>query len=47
MSKVGLQGKTIMPFFMGLGCTIAIALLGSTSGFLVIVSIFLFMFLMM
>lgn len=23
MSKVGLQGKTIMPFFMGLGCTIA------------------------
>ena len=84
MSKVGLQGKTIMPFFMGLGCTIAettgtrvvdnwgqrvlaiamswavpcvatlsvvptiaIALYGSTGGFLVIVSIFLFMFLMM
>ena len=84
MSKVGLQGKTIMPFFMGLGCTIAgttgtrvvdnwgqrvlaiamswavpcaatlsvvptiaIALFGSTGGFLVIVSIFLFMFLMM
>lgn len=23
MSRVGLQGKTIMPFFMGLGCTIA------------------------
>ena len=23
MNKVGLQGKTIMPFFMGLGCTIA------------------------
>lgn len=23
MSNVGLQGKTIMPFFMGLGCTIA------------------------
>ena len=23
MTKVGLQGKTIMPFFMGLGCTIA------------------------
>lgn len=23
MSKVGLQGKTSMPFFMGLGCTIA------------------------
>ena len=23
MSKVGLQGKTIMPFFVGLGCTIA------------------------
>ena len=23
MSKVGLQGKTIIPFFMGLGCTIA------------------------
>lgn len=23
MSKIGLQGKTIMPFFMGLGCTIA------------------------
>lgn len=84
MSKVGLQGKTIMPFFMGLGCTIAgttgtrvvdnwgqrvlaiamswavpcaatlsvvptiaIALFGSTGGFLVIVSIFLLMFLMM
>ncbi|MDO4842584.1 MAG: ferrous iron transporter B [Phoenicibacter congonensis] len=84
MSKVGLQGKTIMPFFMGLGCTIAgttgtrvvdnwgqrvlaiamswavpcaatlsvvptiaTALFGSTGGFLVIVSIFLFMFLMM
>ncbi len=84
MSKVGLQGKTIMPFFMGLGCTIAgttgtrvvdnwgqrvlaiamswavpcaatlsvvptiaIALFGSGGGFLVIVSIFLFMFLMM
>lgn len=84
MSKVGLQGKTIMPFFMGLGCTIAgttgtrvvdnwgqrvlaiamswavpcaatlsvvptiaIALFGSTGGFLVIVSIFLFMFFMM
>ena len=84
MSKVGLQGKTIMPFFMGLGCTIAgatgtrvvdnwgqrvlaiamswavpcaatlsvvptiaIALFGSTGGFLVILSIFLFMFLMM
>lgn len=84
MSKVGLQGKTIMPFFMGLGCTIAgttgtrvvdnwgqrvlaiamswavpcaatlsvvptiaIALFGSAGGFLVIVSIFLFMFLMM
>lgn len=84
MSKVGLQGKTIMPFFMGLGCTIAgttgtrvvdnwgqrvlaiamswavpcaatlsvvptiaIALFGSTGGFIVIVSIFLFMFLMM
>lgn len=84
MSKVGLQGKTIMPFFMGLGCTIAgttgtrvvdnwgqrvlaiamswavpcaatlsvvptiaIALFGSTGGFLVIVAIFLFMFLMM
>ena len=84
MSKVGLQGKTIMPFFMGLGCTIAgttgtrvvdnwgqrvlaiamswavpcaatlsvvptiaLALFGSTGGFLVIVSIFLFMFLMM
>lgn len=84
MSKVGLQGKTIMPFFMGLGCTIAgttgtrvvdnwgqrvlaiamswavpcaatlsvvptiaMALFGSTGGFLVIVSIFLFMFLMM
>lgn len=84
MSKVGLQGKTIMPFFMGLGCTIAgttgtrvvdnwgqrvlaiamswavpcaatlsvvptiaVALFGSTGGFLVIVSIFLFMFLMM
>ena len=84
MSKVGLQGKTIIPFFMGLGCTIAgttgtrvidnwgqrvlaiamswavpyaatlsvvptiaMALFGSTGGFLVIVSIFLFMFLMM
>ena len=84
MSKVGLQGKTIMPFFMGLGCTIAgttgtrvvdnwgqrvlaiamswavpcaatlsvvptiaIALFGSNGGFLVIVLIFLFMFLMM
>lgn len=84
MSKVGLQGKTIMPFFMGLGCTIAgttgtrvvdnwgqrvlaiamswavpcaatlsvvptiaIALFGSTGGFLVMVSIFAFMFLMM
>ena len=84
MSKVGLQGKTIMPFFMGLGCTIAgttgtrvvdnwgqrvltiamswavpcaatlsvvptiaIALFGSTGGFLVIMSIFLFMFFMM
>ena len=84
MSKVGLQGKTIMPFFMGLGCTIAgatgtrvvdnwgqrvlaiamswavpcaatlsvvptiaIALFGSVGGFLVIFSIFLFMFLMM
>lgn len=84
MSKVGLQGKTIMPFFMGLGCTIAgttgtrvvdnwgqrvlaiamswavpcaatlsvvptiaIALFGSTGGFFVMVSIFLFMFLMM
>ena len=84
MSKVGLQGKTIMPFFMGLGCTIAgttgtrvvdnwgqrvlaiamswavpcaatlsvvptiaIALFGSTGGFLIILSIFLFMFLMM
>lgn len=84
MSKVGLQGKTIMPFFMGLGCTIAgttgtrvvdnwgqrvlaiamswavpcgatlsvvptiaMALFGSTGGFLVIISIFLFMFLMM
>lgn len=84
MSKAGLQGKTIMPFFMGLGCTIAgttgtrvidnwgqrvlaiamswavpcaatlsvvptiaIALFGSNGGFLVIVSIFLFMFLMM
>lgn len=84
MSKVGLQGKTIMPFFMGLGCTIAgtsgtrvvdnwgqrvlaiamswavpcaatlsvvptiaIALFGSTGGFFVILSIFLFMFLMM
>lgn len=43
MSKVGLQGKTIMPFFMGLGCTIA----GTTGGFLVMVVIFLFMFLMM
>ena len=84
MSKVGLQGKTIMPFFMGLGCTIAgttgtrvvdnwgqrvlaiamswavpcaatlsvvptiaLALFGSTGGFLIILSIFLFMFLMM
>lgn len=84
MSKVGLQGKTIMPFFMGLGCTIAgttgtrvvdnwgqrvlaiamswavpcaatlsvvptiaIALFGSTGGFLVMLAIFLFMFLMM
>ena len=84
MSKVGLQGKTIMPFFMGLGCTIAgttgtrvvdnwgqrvlaiamswavpcaatlsvvptiaIALFGSTGGFLVMVTIFAFMFLMM
>ena len=84
MSKVGLQGKAIMPFFMGLGCTIAgttgtrvvdnwgqrvlaiamswavpcgatlsvvptlaIALFGSSGGFLVILSIFLFMFLMM
>ena len=84
MSKVGLQGKTIMPFFMGLGCTIAgttgtrvvdnwgqrvlaiamswavpcaatlsvvptiaIALFGSTGGFFVLVSIFVFMFLMM
>lgn len=84
MSRVGLQGKTIMPFFMGLGCTIAgttgtrvvdnwgqrvlaiamswavpcaatlsvvptiaIALFGSTGGFLVMVSIFLVMFLMM
>ena len=84
MSKVGLQGKTIMPFFMGFGCTIAgttgtrvvdnwgqrvlaiamswavpcaatlsvvptiaIALFGSVGGFAVIVSIFLFMFLMM
>ena len=84
MSKVGLQGKAIMPFFMGLGCTIAgttgtrvvdnwgqrvlaiamswavpcsatlsvvptiaITLFSSTSGFLAMVSIFLFMFLMM
>ena len=84
MFRVGLQGKTIMPFFMGLGCTIAgttgtrvvdnwgqrvlaiamswavpcaatlsvvptiaIALFGSTGGFLVMVSIFLVMFLMM
>lgn len=84
MSKVGLQGKTIMPFFMGLGCTIAgttgtrvvdnwgqrvlaiamswavpcaatlsvvptiaIALFGSSGGFLVVLSIFLFMFFMM
>ena len=84
MSKVGLQGKTIMPFFMGLGCTIAgttgtrvvdnwgqrvlaiamswavpcaatlsvvptiaIALFGSSGGFLVMLAIFLFMFLMM
>lgn len=81
MSK---QGKAIMPFFMGLGCTIAgttgtrvvdnwgqrvlaiamswavpcsatlsvvptiaITLFGSTGGFLAMVSIFLFMFLMM
>ena len=36
MSKVGLQGKTIMLFFMGLGCTIAIALFGSNGGFFVI-----------
>lgn len=84
MSKVGLQGKSIMPFFMGLGCTIAgasgtrvvdnwgqrvlaiamswavpcgatlsvvptlaIALFGGTGGFVVIVLIFVFMFLMM
>lgn len=84
MSKVGLQGKTIMPFFMGLGCTIAgttgtrvvdnwgqrvlaiamswavpcaatlsvvptiaIALYGSTGGFLVMLAVFAFMFLMM
>ena len=84
MSKVGLQGKTIMPFFMGLGCTIAgttgtrvvdnwgqrvlaiamswavpcgatlsvvpmlaVAMFGSTGGFLVIVSVFLLMVLMM
>lgn len=47
MYKVGLQGKTIMPLFMGLGCTIAIALFGSNGGFFVILSIFLFMFLMM
>ena len=84
MSKVGLQGKAIMPFFMGLGCTIAgttgtrvvdnwgqrvlaiamswavpcsatlsvvptiaITLFSSTGGFLAMVSIFLFMFLMM
>lgn len=64
MSKVGLQGKTIMPLFMGLGCTIAgttgtrvvdnwgqrvlaIALFGSNGGFFVVLSIFLFMFLMM
>lgn len=40
MSKVGLQGKTIMPFFMGLGSTIAIALFGSTGGFLVMEAIF-------
>ena len=38
MSKVGLQGKTIMLFFMGLGCTIAIALFGSNGGFFVILS---------
>ncbi|MFC2662886.1 MAG: FeoB small GTPase domain-containing protein, partial [Eubacterium sp.] len=81
MNKVGLQGKTIMPFFMGLGCTIAgvtgtrvvdnwgqrilaiamswavpcaatlsvvptiaMALFGSGGGFLVIISIFAFMF---
>lgn len=84
MSKVGLQGKAITPFFMGLGCTIAgttgtrvvdnwgqrvlaiamswavpcsatlsvvptiaITLFGSTGGFLAMVPIFLFMFLMM
>lgn len=84
MSKVGLQGKTIMPFFMGLGCTIAgtigtrvvdnwgqrvlaiamswavpcgatlsvvpmlaMALFGNTGGFLVIVSIFVVMLVMM
>lgn len=39
--------KQLMPFFMGLGCTIAIALFGSNGGFFVILSIFLFMFLMM
>ena len=84
MSKVGLQGKTIMPFFMGLGCTIAgttgtrvvdnwgqrvlaiamswavpcgatlsvvpmlaITLFGSAGGFLVIVSVFALMIVMM
>lgn len=84
MSKAGLRGKTIMPFCMGLGCTIAgttgprgvdywmqrvpaiamswavscaailsvlpalaIALFGSAGGFLVMVSISLYMFLMM
>lgn len=84
MSNVGLQGKTIMPFFMGLGCTIAgttgtrvvdnwgqrvlaiamswavpcgatlsvvpmlaMALFGNAGGFLVIVSIFIVMIVMM
>ena len=84
MNKIGLQGKTIMPFFMGLGCTIAgatgtrvvdnwgqrvlaiamcwavpcaatlsvvptiaMALFGSTGGFLVILSVFIFMFFLM
>lgn len=84
MSKAGLQGKAIMPFFMGLGCTIAgttgtlvvdnwgqrvlaiamswavpcaatlsvvptiaMALFGSTGGFLVMIAIFVFMFFMM
>lgn len=84
MSKVGLKGKAIMPFYMSLGCTIAgttgarvvdnwvqhvlviamswavscagnlsvlpalaIALFGSAGGFLVMVSISLYMFLMM